>query len=66
MKRFIHFATLALLPFAIAVQAHAQGTNGCADSPEIPTLFLGLVVGAASIGFARLRNGFGARNKQRF
>jgi XrtJ-associated TM-motif-TM protein len=44
MKKFaaLLFVLLVLIPLA----AHAQ--NGCVDSPENPTLILGLVGGAAA------------------
>ncbi|MFP5229054.1 MAG: PExPT-CTERM protein [Acidobacteriota bacterium] len=37
-----------------AVRLHAQ-IDGCADSPENPTLVLGLIVSAGGFGFAQVR-----------
>jgi XrtJ-associated TM-motif-TM protein len=44
----------AFLLLLTAVRLHAQ-VDGCGDSPENPTLVLGLIVGAASVGFPRVR-----------
>jgi len=43
-----------LLLLGSSLRLHAQIT-GCDDSPESPTLVLGLIVGAASLGYTRLR-----------
>lgn len=41
--------------FLAAMRLHAQDLGGCVDSPENPTLVLGLIVGAAGVGYPRLR-----------
>lgn len=41
-------------------KTHKQ-LSGCVDSPENPTLVLGLVVAAAGYGFLRLRNRYAVR-----
>jgi len=52
-----------LFLIAASVAAHAQIT-GCDDSPENPTVVLGLIVGAAGIGYTRVRHLFRARNRK--
>ena len=52
---------VVLFLLAASVRAHAQ-ISGCDDSPENPTVVLGLIVGAAGIGFARVRNSLRGRN----
>jgi XrtJ-associated TM-motif-TM protein len=52
---------VVLFLLAASVRAHAQIT-GCDDSPENPTLVLGLIVSAAGIAYARARNSLRARN----
>lgn len=62
MKKFA-----ALLPFALlllfgSARVHAQGDiGGCDDSPENPTVVLGLIVGAGSFGYLRVRDYLRAR-----
>lgn len=47
---------VALLILAATVRLHAQGDiGGCDDSPENPTLVLGLIVSAASVGYVQVR-----------
>jgi XrtJ-associated TM-motif-TM protein len=53
MNRFSAATVLYLLMFAAALPLHAQ--TGCTDSPENPTLVLGLV-NAAGIGLYMLRS----------
>ena len=53
MNRFSAATVLCLLMFAVALPLHAQ--TGCTDSPENPTLVLGLV-NAAGIGLYMLRS----------
>jgi XrtJ-associated TM-motif-TM protein len=50
-------ATLFVLCAALPLAAQ----DGCVDSPENPTVVLGLIVGAASIGFVQIRNRFRGR-----
>lgn len=38
-----------------AFRLHAQ-IDGCTDSPENPTLVLGLIVGAAGLAYPRVRH----------
>jgi XrtJ-associated TM-motif-TM protein len=54
---------LALFLLLAAIRLHAQDDiTGCDDSPENPTLVLGLIVGAASLGYVRVRHYLRARN----
>jgi XrtJ-associated TM-motif-TM protein len=62
VKKLAYIVPAAILLFATALPAFATG--GCTDSPENPTVVLGLVVSAASIGFVQFRNRFGNRKKQ--
>jgi XrtJ-associated TM-motif-TM protein len=59
MKRFGYIATIALFALAATLPLCAQ--EGCVDSPENPTVVLGLIVGAASIGFVQVRNRIASR-----
>jgi XrtJ-associated TM-motif-TM protein len=61
MKKLMYIVPVVLAILAVTVQAGAQ--SGCTDSPENPTAVLGLVVGAASLGYMQLRNRFGFRKK---
>jgi XrtJ-associated TM-motif-TM protein len=61
LKKLGPIVPVALLLLAASLRAHAQIT-GCDDSPENPTLVLGLIVSAAGIGFARARSSIRARN----
>jgi XrtJ-associated TM-motif-TM protein len=61
VKKLAYIVPAAILFLATALPAYATG--GCTDSPENPTLVLGLVVSAASIGFLQIRNRFGIRRK---
>jgi XrtJ-associated TM-motif-TM protein len=61
MKKLMYIVPVVLAAVAVAVPAGAQ--TGCTDSPENPTAVLGLVVGAASLGYMQLRNRFGFRKK---
>ena len=59
---------LVLLLVFSAARLHAQGDlDGCENSPENPTLILGFIASAGSIGFVQvrryLRNRNGAKNK---
>lgn len=63
MKKLAYIVPAAILFFATALPAFAGGTGGCTDSPENPTVVLGLVVSAASIGFLQIRNRIGTRRK---
>jgi len=55
LKKIGTMVPVVLLLLAASLRAHAQIT-GCDDSPENPTLVLGLIVSAAGIGYARARN----------
>ena len=60
MKKLAYFVPAAIVFFASALPLHAS-LGGCTDSPENPTLVLGLVLSAGSIGFMQIRNRFGRR-----
>ena len=62
MKKLGYIVPAAILFLATALPLHAQ-LGGCTDSPENPTVVLGLVVSAASIGFMQIRNRIGNRRK---
>jgi XrtJ-associated TM-motif-TM protein len=55
---------LALLLLLTSLRLHAQ-VDGCDDSPENPTLVLGLIVGAAGLAFPRVRHYLRSRNNAR-
>ena len=59
MKKFVYLVPVALFILAATLPLHAQ--EGCVDSPENPTVVLGLIVSGASIGFIQLRNHIRAR-----
>jgi XrtJ-associated TM-motif-TM protein len=50
---------VALLLLLATVRLHAQ--SGCDDSPENPTLVLGLIVSAAGVGYVQARRLLSAR-----
>jgi len=54
------YVVLAVLVLAATLKLHAQG--GCVDSPEDPTVVLGLL-GAAGMAGVVLRNRIMARKK---
>jgi len=54
MKKLGYILPVALLVLAATLPARAQ--EGCVDSPENPTAVLGLIVGAAAVGFVQIRN----------
>lgn len=60
MKKFEYLIPAAILFFATALPLHAH-LGGCTDSPEDPTVVLGLVMSAASIGFVQIRNRIGRK-----
>jgi XrtJ-associated TM-motif-TM protein len=62
MKKLLYIVPVILAALAVTVPAGSQ-TTGCTDSPENPTAVLGIVVGAASLGYMQLRNRFGFRKK---
>lgn len=65
MKRIPTLLPLALLFLSAAMRLHAQdGFGGCDDSPENPTLVLGLIVGAASLAYPRVRGFLRSRNRR--
>ena len=55
MNKIRTLLPLALLLALTSLRLHAQ-VDGCDDSPENPTVVLGLIVGAASFGFVRVRH----------
>jgi XrtJ-associated TM-motif-TM protein len=56
LRKFRFILPVVLLLFLAAVRMHAQdGIGGCEDSPENPTLVLGLIVSAGSAGYMQLR-----------
>jgi len=60
LKKLGTIVPVVLLLLATSLRAHAQIT-GCDDSPENPTLVLGLIVSAAAIGFAWTRHSLRGR-----
>jgi hypothetical protein len=51
---------ILLSPMILSAQLQPKPRlHGCTDSPENPTAVLGLVVGAAGLGIARLRHRLG-------
>jgi XrtJ-associated TM-motif-TM protein len=60
LKKIGTLLPLAVLLLASGLSLHAQIT-GCDDSPENPTLVLGLIVGAAGLGYSRVRHHLRAR-----
>ena len=66
MKKFAALLPFALLLMLGSAQLHAQGDiGGCDDSPENPTVILGLIVGAGSFGYLRVRNYLRARRNMK-
>jgi hypothetical protein len=66
VRRFAYIVPVALFVIATAMPAHALASGddgGCDCSPENPTVVLGLVVSAASIGFMQIRNRIGNRRR---
>jgi len=61
VKRLLSAAPVAMLFLAAVALAHAQG--GCVDSPEDPTVVLGLIAIGASFGLSKLRRRTGDRDK---
>lgn len=64
MKKLTSVVPVLVLFTVASVRLHAQIT-GCDDSPENPTIVLGLIVGAAGIGYTRFRHLFRARDRKR-
>lgn len=68
LKTVLPFVLLLMLVFSFA-RLHAQDgdISGCDNSPENPTLILGFIASAGSIGFVQarkyLRNRNGSKNK---
>jgi XrtJ-associated TM-motif-TM protein len=62
--KFRAVVPVALLIAVTSVKLHAQ-ISGCDDSPENPTLVLGLIVGAASLGYARIRRHIQVRKRSK-
>lgn len=67
VTRFRAIFPVAMLLLLAAVRMHAQDDiGGCTDSPENPTLVLGLIVGAASVGYVQIRQRLrGRRNTEK-
>jgi XrtJ-associated TM-motif-TM protein len=66
VKKFKTIFPVALLLLAATVRLHAQdGFDGCTDSPENPTLVLGLIVSAASVGYVQVRRYLRVRNHRK-
>lgn len=61
-SKTILFAALFML--LAAARLHAQ-IDGCTDSPENPTLVLGLIVSAAGVGFTQVRRYLQSRNNSK-
>ena len=65
MKKFAALLPLLLLLFISVLRVHAQDDiGGCTDSPENPTLVLGLIVGAAGVAYPRLRSYLRSRSRR--
>ncbi len=62
MKRIRTLLPLVLLVLFAAMRLHAQ-IDGCTDSPENPTLVLGLIVGAAGLAYPRVRHYLQSRHR---
>jgi XrtJ-associated TM-motif-TM protein len=62
VKKLIFALPLMLAMLAIAPRAQAK-LRGCTDSPENPTVVLGLVVGVAGAGTAQIRKRFAKGKK---
>jgi len=60
MKKTLAFLGCALIVMMIATPLHAQ--TGCTDSPENPTVVLGLVGGAGAL-FSMVRPRMKARRR---
>ncbi len=63
MKKIGLILPVALFILAAALPVLAQ--SGCVDSPENPTLVLGLIASAAGIGFVQVRNRLQSRKRSR-
>jgi len=66
VKKFAYIivpAALFILMTSLPVHAADPKIKGCTDSPEIPTALLGLVAGAASVGYFQIRQRIGRRKK---
>ena len=70
VKNFKTVLPVVLLLMLSVVRLHAQDggdLDGCTDSPENPTLILGFIASAGSIGFVQarrwLRNRNGSKNR---
>jgi XrtJ-associated TM-motif-TM protein len=55
----------ALFMLLAVVRLHAQDIDGCTDSPENPTLVLGLIVSAAGVGYTQVRRYLQGRNNSK-
>jgi XrtJ-associated TM-motif-TM protein len=64
VKKLTIILPVLLLVLAASARLHAQIT-GCDDSPENPTLILGLIVGAAGLGFTRIRHLLARKSNRR-
>ncbi len=63
MKKIGLILPVALLTMAAALPA--LGQSGCVDSPENPTLVLGLIASAAGIGFVQVSNRLKSRKRSK-
>ncbi len=54
----------ALFMLLATVRLHAQ-IDGCTDSPENPTLVLGLIVSAGGVGYTQVRRYLQSRNNSK-
>lgn len=66
MKKFKAILPAVLLLLLATVRLHAQINgidDGCPESPENPTLILGFIASAASVGYVQLRRHFSGRKK---
>jgi XrtJ-associated TM-motif-TM protein len=65
VKKYRAILPVAVLLLAATVRLHAQDIDGCTDSPENPTLVLGLIVSAASVGYVQARRYLRVRNHRK-
>jgi XrtJ-associated TM-motif-TM protein len=61
LRKYRTILPVALFLLLTTVRMHAQ-IDGCDESPENPTLILGLIVSAASVGYVQVRRFMRARN----
>jgi XrtJ-associated TM-motif-TM protein len=65
VRKFAFVIPVALFVIAAAAPVYANGVKGCTDSPEIPTIVLGLAVSAAGVGYLGIRNHIGRKSDKK-